>query len=79
MEAHSNDTITLHLSDGLEAMTDMIIFRTLDMCSGNITAAARVLGISRKTIYTRMAKPGRSNRATCVTARSALQPTTPSI
>ena len=73
MQDHSNETVTLHLSEGLDAMTDRIILRTLDMCSGNVTAAASVLQISRKTIYNRMGKPGRSSKSTC----SPLLPTTP--
>jgi transcriptional regulator of acetoin/glycerol metabolism len=34
----------------------MLIARTLDQCGGNITKAAKVLGISRRTLHRRLAE-----------------------
>lgn len=49
-----DDSITLSLKDGMDAMVEKIIRRAIDSCGGNITQAARLLGITRKTIYNRL-------------------------
>lgn len=53
--------ISLCLDDGLNAMVQQIMQKALEVCDGNVTLAAQILGISRKTIYNRLrldAKPG---------------------
>ncbi|HYF48825.1 MAG TPA: sigma-54 dependent transcriptional regulator [Planctomycetota bacterium] len=50
--------IALSLNDGLDAMVVQIMQKTLEVCNGNVTRAAQVLGISRKTIYNRLRNEG---------------------
>jgi DNA-binding NtrC family response regulator len=50
--------IALTLDDGLDAMVVQIMQKTLEVCNGNVTRAAQVLGISRKTIYNRLRSEG---------------------
>jgi DNA-binding NtrC family response regulator len=50
--------IALSLDDGLDAMVVQIMQKTLEVCNGNVTRAAQVLGISRKTIYNRLRSEG---------------------
>lgn len=50
----SGAQIQLSLELGLDAMVVQIMQRTLEVCHGNVTRAAQVLGISRKTIYNRL-------------------------
>ena len=46
-------TITLSLDDDLGTMIEQILERSVDVCEGNVTLAAQLLGISRKTMYNR--------------------------
>ena len=46
--------VHLCLDAGLDTLTLEIMKATLLACWGNVTEAARVLGISRKTIYNRL-------------------------
>jgi len=46
--------ISLSLDDGLNAMVQQIMQKALEVCGGNVTLAAQILGISRKTIYNRL-------------------------
>ncbi|HYG75484.1 MAG TPA: sigma-54 dependent transcriptional regulator, partial [Planctomycetota bacterium] len=46
--------ISLSLDDGLNAMVQQIMQKALEVCDGNVTLAAQILGISRKTIYNRL-------------------------
>jgi len=50
--------ISLLLDAGLDAMVVQIMQKTLEICNGNVTRAAQVLGISRKTIYNRLRTEG---------------------
>jgi two-component system response regulator HydG len=53
--------ISLSLDDGLNVMVQQIMQKALEVCGGNVTLAAQILGISRKTIYNRLKleqKPG---------------------
>ena len=50
--------IALSLDDGLDTMVVQIMQKTLEVCNGNVTRAAQVLGISRKTIYNRLRGEG---------------------
>lgn len=53
--------ISLSLDDGLNSMVQQIMQKALEVCDGNVTLAAQILGISRKTIYNRLrldGKPG---------------------
>ena len=42
----------------LQAVTDALIDRTLAMCEGNVSRAARMLGVSRDQLRYRLAKRG---------------------
>ncbi|HYF51143.1 MAG TPA: sigma-54 dependent transcriptional regulator [Planctomycetota bacterium] len=46
--------ISLALDDGLNSMIQQIMQKALEVCGGNVTLAAQILGISRKTIYNRL-------------------------
>jgi two-component system response regulator HydG len=46
--------ISLSLDDGLNTMIQQIMQKALEVCDGNVTLAAQILGISRKTIYNRL-------------------------
>jgi DNA-binding NtrC family response regulator len=46
--------ISLSLDDGLNAMVQQIMQKAVEVCGGNVTLAAQILGISRKTIYNRL-------------------------
>jgi len=50
--------IQLSLELGLDAMVVNIMQKTLEVCNGNVTRAAQILGISRKTIYNRLRGEG---------------------
>ncbi|HYG75281.1 MAG TPA: helix-turn-helix domain-containing protein, partial [Planctomycetota bacterium] len=53
--------ISLSLDDGLNNMVQQIMQKAVEVCGGNVTLAAQILGISRKTIYNRLrldSKPG---------------------
>jgi DNA-binding NtrC family response regulator len=50
--------ISLSLESGLDAMVVQIMQKTLEVCNGNVTRAAQILGISRKTIYNRLRTEG---------------------
>lgn len=54
----SGAQIQLSLETGLDAMVVQIMQRTLEVCNGNVTRAAQILGISRKTIYNRLRTEG---------------------
>ena len=45
---------TLHLSDAVESSERAMIRRALDHCQGKKDAAARALGVSRKTLFRKM-------------------------
>ena len=46
--------IKLSIDDGLDRMIQQIMQKALHVCSGNVTDAAQMLGVSRKTIYNRL-------------------------
>ena len=46
--------IILSLDDGLNSMVQQIMQKAVEVCGGNVTLAAQILGISRKTIYNRL-------------------------
>ena len=46
--------ITVTIEDGLEAIKLQIMQRSIEVCGGNITSAARLLKLSRKTFYNRL-------------------------
>jgi len=50
--------IQLSIETGLDAMVIQIMLKTLEICNGNVTRAAQILGISRKTIYNRLRGEG---------------------
>ncbi|HYG78114.1 MAG TPA: sigma-54 dependent transcriptional regulator [Planctomycetota bacterium] len=50
--------IQLSLEMGLDSMVVQIMQKTLEVCNGNVTRAAQILGISRKTIYNRLRSEG---------------------
>jgi DNA-binding NtrC family response regulator len=54
----SGAQIMLSLESGLDAMVVQIMQKTLEVCNGNVTRAAQILGISRKTIYNRLRGEG---------------------
>ncbi len=51
--------ISLSLDDGLNSMVQQIMQKALEVCGGNVTLAAQILGISRKTIYNRLRLEGK--------------------
>jgi DNA-binding NtrC family response regulator len=54
----SGAQISLSLDAGLDAMVVQIMQKALEVCNGNVTRAAQILGISRKTIYNRLRSDG---------------------
>ncbi len=50
--------ISLPMNIGLDAMVVQIMQKALEVCSGNVTRAAQLMGISRKTIYNRLRGEG---------------------
>jgi len=47
-------SVVVSLHDGLDKMVEQIMQKALEACNGNVTRAAQVLKISRKTIYNRL-------------------------
>jgi DNA-binding NtrC family response regulator len=56
--------ISLSLDDGLNNMVQQIMQKAVEVCGGNVTLAAQILGISRKTIYNRLRLDAKSGMPT---------------
>jgi transcriptional regulator of acetoin/glycerol metabolism len=58
--AHRNEDddsppkIVLAMDGGLDVMVDQILRKALELSDGNVSQAAQLLGISRKTFYNRL-------------------------
>ena len=57
------ETIPVPLAGGLTAMELAIVREVIRRCQGNKAAAARSLGLHRRTLYRILEKQGRTRRA----------------
>ena len=52
--ARSDSSFTIHLGSSLREVVDELIWRTVAYAGGNKVRAAKILGVGRRTIYSRL-------------------------
>ena len=52
--ARSDSSFTIHLGSSVREVVDELIWRTVAYADGNKVRAAKILGVGRRTIYSRL-------------------------